>query len=87
MKSLNLSELSEQELIKKEKNLKTASGALIGIMSIFAIAVIVLFVQEQYTIALPLSSILFSLSLIMFKSKKQLSDIKTELEKKETIKI
>ena len=87
MKSLNLSELSEQELIKREKNLKTAFSALIGIMSIFAIAVIVLFVQEQYTIALPLSSILFSLSLIMFKSKKQLSDIKSELEKKGTIKV
>jgi hypothetical protein len=80
MKSKELSELSPTELMEKKKTLQKASAALLGVLTVFVLAIIVLFVQEQYTVALPLSSILFSLSLILFNSKKQINDIKTELE-------
>jgi hypothetical protein len=82
MKSENLSDLSPAELMKKEKTLKTVLGAYIGILSVFAVTLILLFTQKQYTVAFPLLVVLFSSSLIMFISKKQLSDIKTELEKR-----
>jgi CDP-diglyceride synthetase len=82
MKSENLSDLSPTELMKKGKTLKTLLGAYMGILSVLAVAIILLFVQKQYTIALPLLVVLFSSSSIMFMSKKQLSDIKAELGKK-----
>ena len=87
MKSLNLSELSEQELIKKEKNLKTASDALTGILSLLALAIILLFVQGQFSVALPLLVVLFSMVSILFMSKKELDDVKTELEKRNNYEI
>ena len=68
MKPVNLSELSNEELIKKEKTLKTILGAYIGILSIFAFTIMLLFVQKQYTVALPLLAVLLSLSSIMFMS-------------------
>ena len=87
MKSVNLSELSEQELIKKEKTLKTALGALLGILSLLALAIIFLFVQGQFSVALPLLVVLFSMVSILFMSKKELDDIKTELEKRNNYEI
>jgi hypothetical protein len=82
MKSKDLSELSVTELTAKVKTLKTVLGAYIGILSVFVLTLILLFVQKQYTVALPLLVVLFSSSLIMFISKKQLNDIKIELEKR-----
>ena len=83
MESKNLSEMSVAELISKEKTLKTVLGAFMGILSVFALMIILLFIQKQYTVALPLLVVLFSLSSVLFMSKKQLSDIKAELEKRE----
>ena len=80
MKSKNLSELSVTELMKKEKMLKKVTGAFMGILSVFALALILLFIQKQYTVALPLLVVLFSLSSILFINIKELNDIKTELE-------
>jgi cadmium resistance protein CadD (predicted permease) len=80
MKSKNLSELSTTELIAKEKTLKILLGAFGGILSVLALMLILLFIQKQYTIALPLLAVLFSLSTVWFTNKKELSDIKTELE-------
>jgi hypothetical protein len=82
MKSENLSDLSPAELMKKGKTLKMVLGANVGILSVLAVFVILLFVQKQNTIALPLLVVLFSLSSIVFTLKKQLDDIKAELEKK-----
>ena len=80
MKNKNLSELSIAELNAKEKSLKTVLGAFMGILSVFVIALILLFMLKQYTVALPLVAVFFSLSSILFISKKQLKDIKTEIE-------
>ncbi len=87
MKSTNLSELSEQELIKKEKNLKPILGALTGILSLLALVIVLLFVQGQFSVALPLLVVLFSLVSILFMSKKELDDVKTELKKRENYEI
>ena len=80
MKSKNLSELTTTELTAKEKTLKIVTGAFMGIMSVFALALILLFIQKQYTVALPLLAVLLSLSTILFTSKKELDNIKTELQ-------
>ncbi len=82
MESKNLSELSVTELMEKEKTSKTVLGAFIGILSILAVAIIALFVLKQYTVAFPLLVVLFSSSSILFISKKQMNDIKIELEKR-----
>lgn len=47
MKSKNLSEMSVAELISKEKTLKTVLGAFIGILSVFSVVLILLFIQKQ----------------------------------------
>ncbi len=80
MEKKNFSDLSPTELVEKEKALKKVLGAFMGILSVLVLAIILLFVQKQYTVALPLLAVLFSLSTILFISKKQLNDIKTELE-------
>ncbi|MBL7816613.1 MAG: hypothetical protein JNL70_16450 [Saprospiraceae bacterium] len=80
MRNKNLSELSLTELNGKEKTMKTVLGAYIGILSVLAVMIILLFVQKQYTIALPLLVVLFSSSIIVFTSKKQLNDVKKEIE-------
>ena len=80
MKSKDLSELSVKKLMQKKITLKTILGAFIGILSLLAVGIILLFVQKQYTVALPLLVVLFSSSSILFINKKQLNDIKTELE-------
>lgn len=82
MKSKDLSELTVAELTAKGKTLKTVLGAYIGILSIFAVTLIILFVQKQHTVALPLLVVLLSSSSIMFINRKQLNDIKAELEKR-----
>jgi hypothetical protein len=80
MKSKKKSDLSPTELMEKKKTLQKASAALMGILSVFALTLILLFVQKQYTVAIPLVAVLFSLSAILFTSKKQINDIRTELE-------
>jgi hypothetical protein len=80
MKSKNLSELSASELVEKKKTLQKALAALAGILSVFALMLALLFKQKQYTVALPLLVVLFSLSAILFTSKKEINDIKVELE-------
>ncbi len=82
MKSKDLSELSVKELMKKKITLKTILGAFIGILSLLAVGIILLFVQKQYTVALPLLVVLFSLSSIVFINKKEFSDTRAELEKR-----
>jgi type IV secretory pathway VirB3-like protein len=82
MKNENLSDLNPTELMKKEKTLKMVLGAYMGILSFLAVGIILLFIQKQNTIALPLLVVLFSSSSIMFMSKKQLNDIKAELGKR-----
>jgi CDP-diglyceride synthetase len=83
MKSKNITEMSVTELASKKISLKTILGAFTGILSVFAIMLILLFMQKQYTVALPLLVVLFSLSSVLFIIKKQSSDVKTELEKRE----
>jgi hypothetical protein len=83
MKSKNLSEMSVTELASKKISLKTILGAFAGILSVFAIMLILLFMQKQYTVALPLLVVLFSLSSVLFIIKKQSSDVKAELGKRE----
>jgi cobalamin biosynthesis protein CobD/CbiB len=80
METKNLSELSVSELTAKEKTLKIVLGAFMGILSVFAFLLILLFTQKMYTIAFPLLVVLFSTSTVWFINKKELSDIKTELE-------
>lgn len=82
MKSKPLSESSVAELMEKEKTSKAILGAFMSILSILAVAIIALFVQKQNTVALPLLVVLFSSSSILFINKKQLNDIKIELEKR-----
>jgi L-cystine uptake protein TcyP (sodium:dicarboxylate symporter family) len=82
MATKKLSELSTTELTKTQKTLKQILGAYAGILIIFAIALILLFIRKQNTVAFPLSIVFFSSIIIMFISKKQLNDIKTELEKR-----
>ena len=82
MKSKNLSDLSPTELMKKKITLKTVLGALMGILSVLALAIILLFIQKQYSVAIPLLAVLFSLSSILFINKKELNTIKTELKTK-----
>jgi hypothetical protein len=82
MKSKNLSDLSVAELKKKEKTMKTVLGAFVGILAVFALMLTLLFIQKQYTIALPLLVVLFSSSTILFINKKELSNVRTELEKR-----
>jgi CDP-diglyceride synthetase len=83
MKSKNFSEMSITELASKKISLKTILGAFAGILSVFAIMLILLFMQKQYTVALPLLVVLFSLSSVLFIIKKQSSDVKAEIEKRE----
>jgi hypothetical protein len=64
MKSKNLSELSASELVEKKKTLQKALAALAGILSVFALMLALLFKEKQYTVALPLLVVLFSLSAI-----------------------
>ena len=59
MATKNLSELSTTELTKTEKTLKQILGAYAGILIAFAIALILLFIQKQYTVALPLLVVIF----------------------------
>ena len=87
MKSVSLSELSEQELMKKEKNLKPILGALTGILSVLGLVIIFLFVQGQFSVALPLLVVLCSMESILFMSKKELDDVKIELEKRNNYEI
>jgi hypothetical protein len=54
MKPVNLSELSTTELTAKGKTLKTVLGAFMSILSVLAVGIILLFMQGQNTIALPL---------------------------------
>ena len=82
MKSKDLSELSVKKLMQKKITLKTILGAFIGILSLLAVGIILLFVQKQYTVALPLLVVLFSLSSIVFINKKEFSDTRAELEKR-----
>jgi purine-cytosine permease-like protein len=82
MKSKDLSELSVKELMKKKITLKTVLVVLMGILSLLAVGIIALFVQKQNTVALPLLVVLFSLSSILFINKKEFSDTKDELEKR-----
>ncbi len=83
MESKNLSERSITELAEKKISLKKILGAFMGILSVFAIMIILLFIQKQYTVALPLLVVLFSLSSVLFFSKKHLSDVETEMGKRE----
>jgi cobalamin biosynthesis protein CobD/CbiB len=83
METKNLSELSVKELMKKKITLKTVLGALMGILSLLAVGIIALFVQKQNSVALPLLVVLFSLSSIVFINKKELSNTKAELEKRD----
>ncbi len=80
MATKNLSELSTTELTKTEKTLKQILGAYAGILIAFAIALILLFIRKQNSVAFPLSIVFFSSLMIMWMSKKQLSNIRAELE-------
>ena len=80
MAAKNLSELSTTELTEKEKTLKKTFGAFMGLLSLLALMIILLFVQNQDTVALPLLAVLSSLSLVLLSTKKQISAIKAELE-------
>ncbi len=85
MKSKNLLELTPTELTEKEKTLKKVLGASLGILSVLALAIILLFIQKQYTVGWPLLMVLFSLSSILFINKKELNDIKIELETRNNV--
>lgn len=80
MKSKNLSELTTTELTEKRKTLQKVMAAFMGIMSVFGVMLVLLFVQKQFTIAISLVAVFFSLMAVLFASKKELADLKTELE-------
>jgi undecaprenyl pyrophosphate phosphatase UppP len=83
MESKNLTELSVSELMKKEKDSKDVLKYSTAVLIVAPIVMTGLFIQKQYGSVLftALMCILMPIFLI-FNSKKQLSDIKTELEKK-----
>ena len=83
MANKNLSELSVSELMKKEKDSKEVLKYSTAVLIISPIVMIGLFIQEQYGSVrfTALMCVLLPIFLI-FNSKKELSDIKAELEKK-----
>ncbi len=86
MANKNLSELSVSELMKKEKDSKEVLKYSTAVLIISPIVMIGLFIQEQYGSVrfTALMCVLLPIFLI-FNGKKQLSDIKAELEKRGNI--
>jgi undecaprenyl pyrophosphate phosphatase UppP len=83
MESENLSDLSVTELLKKEKDSKEVLKYSTAVLIVAPIVMIGLFVQKQYGNVLftTVMCILLPIFLIFY-SKKQLSDIKIEIEKR-----
>ncbi len=84
MKSENLSELSLIELTKKEKDSKSILNISIALLIVSPILIVILLFQKQFI------SVYFLMFLTVFSSvfqvinqKKQLSDIKNEIEIRE----
>lgn len=86
MDSKNLSELSLIELMKKEKDSKDVLKYSTAVLIISPIVMIGLFIQGQYGSVrfTALMCVLLPIFLI-FNSKKELTDIKAELEKRGNI--
>jgi undecaprenyl pyrophosphate phosphatase UppP len=83
MENENLSKLSVSELMKKEKDSKDVLKYSTAVLIVAPIVMTGLFIQKQYGSVLftALMCVLLPIFLI-FNSKKQLSDIKSELEKR-----
>jgi hypothetical protein len=83
MNSKNLSELSTAELVKKEKELKDIINYSSAVLIITPIVMIGLFIQNQYgAVRLLLILSIFLPIFLIFSNKKQLSDIRAEIEKR-----
>ena len=84
MKSKNLSDLSLSELMEKEKELKKVSNIMMAVLILSPIIVVGLLFQKQFgTVCFVLIFCVFVPLYLLQLNKKQLSDIKTELEKGE----
>jgi hypothetical protein len=88
MENKNLSEFSVSELIKKEKDSKDVLKYSTAVLIVAPIVMTGLYIQKNYGSVrfTALMCILLPIFLI-FNSKKQLSDIKTEIEKRGNINI
>lgn len=83
MKSENLSDLSLEELTKKEKELKDSSKWATAVLILSPILLLVLLMQKMYGTAFFVKVMCLILPLfLIFSTKKQLKDIKTEIEKR-----
>jgi uncharacterized membrane protein len=83
MDNKNLSELTVAELMKKEKDSKAIQNYMLAVLIISPIVIMGLFIQKQYgTIVFTTILSVFLPLFLIFSSKKQLRDIKAELEKR-----
>ena len=81
MKTKKLTDLTNEELLKKKKLLSTASGALAGALSVLIIMIILLIVKSgMTTITMALGIIPIALLPNVFSNLSQLRLIKKELE-------
>jgi uncharacterized membrane protein len=86
MESKNLTELSITELMKKEKDSKEVIKYCSAVLIVSPIVMIGLFIQKQYgTVSFTAVMSFLMPMFLIFYSKKQLGDIKIELEKRNEI--
>jgi undecaprenyl pyrophosphate phosphatase UppP len=88
MESKNLSDLSQSELIKKEKDSKDVLKYSTAVLIVAPIVMIGLFFQKQYvSVCFAMVMCILLPMFLIFNSKKQLGDIKIEIEKRGSINI
>ena len=80
MKKQNLFELTLEQLTQKEKTLKQGLGIYIGILSVIAIALLLLFILKSFTIIPSLVAVFAALLAILSVHQKNMKDIKAEIE-------
>lgn len=80
MKKQDLTLLDSKELTQKEKTLKKGLGVFIGVLTVLAVAILILFVRKQFSMVAPLVAVLLGLLSILLVNRKTLADIKKELE-------
>ena len=84
MERKKLSDLSLGELMEKEKELKKVSNIMMAVLILSPILIVGLLTQKQYiTVCFVLALCIFVPLYLLQANKKQLSGIKTELEKGE----
>jgi hypothetical protein len=88
MESKNLSDLSQSELMKKEKDSKDVLKYSTAVLIVAPIVMTGLFFQKQYgAVCFTIVMCILMPIFLIFHSKKQLGDITTEIEKRGNINI